>query len=276
MSVFDQMMDQYPITSEDERKNALHEVMQQIALAGLYRADFFKTAAFYGGTCLRIFHGLPRFSEDLDFSLLQNNEKFRLTPYFDAIKNEFSSLGRKVTITRKEKTKNTHVESAFLKDNTEIYSVKFSSEKQIKIKIEVDVNPPLGFETEQRLLLLPYSFMTRCFTLPYLFSGKMHALIFRKWQGRVKGRDWYDFEWYVKKNVPLNLHHFIARIRQFKSMPVQEFTPEDFKRLLKKKIESTQIQNVVADVRPFVKNQKELDIWSTEYFLQLVPLIKFE
>ncbi len=156
MSVFDQMMDRYAVTSEDDRRNALHEVMQQITLAGLYRADFFKNAAFYGGTCLRIFHELPRFSEDMDFSLLSQDNSFTLTPYFDAIQNEFYSFGRDVTITRKEKKKQTNVESAFLKDNTEIYSLKFASEKKIKIKIEVDINPPLGFETEQKLLLQPY------------------------------------------------------------------------------------------------------------------------
>ena len=276
MSVFDQLMDRYIINSEDDRRNALHEVMQHITLSGLYRAEFFKNAAFYGGTCLRIFHELPRFSEDMDFSLLKRDEGFTLVPYFEAIKNEFHSLGREVIITRKEKTRQTNVESAFLKDNTEIYALKFSSEKKVKIKIEVDVNPPLGFETEQKLLLQPYSFMTRCFTLPYLFAGKMHALIFRKWQGRVKGRDWFDFEWYAKKNIPLNLNHFLARVQQFKSLDIEDFTPEDFKKLLNEKIISTNIDQVIADVRPFVKNQQDLDIWSTDYFVQLVSFLKFE
>lgn len=275
-SVFDQMMDRYTIVSEDDRRNALHEVMQQITLASLHRADFFKNAAFYGGTCLRIFHNLPRFSEDMDFSLLSRDDSFTLVPYFDAIKNEFQALGREVIITRKEKTKQTNVESAFLKDNTEIYSLKFNSEKKIKIKIEVDVNPPLGFETEQKLLLQPYSFMTRCFTLPYLFAGKMHALIFRKWQGRVKGRDWFDFEWYVKKNIPLNLNHFLARVQQFKSLDIESFTPESFRKLLIEKIISTNIEQVIADVRPFVKNQQSLDIWSTDYFVQFVDFLRFE
>lgn len=276
MSVFDQMMERYTITNEDDRRNALHEVMQQITLAGLQRANFFKNAAFYGGTCLRIFHDLPRFSEDMDFSLLSQDDSFTLIPYFEAIHNEFHSLGRDVIITRKEKSKQTNIESAFLKDNTEIYSLKFSSEKKIKIKIEVDVNPPLGFETEQKLLLQPFSFMTRCFTLPDLFAGKMHALIFRKWQGRVKGRDWYDFEWYVKKNIPLNLKHFLARVEQFKSLDIKHFTQEDFKKLLTEKIWATNIDQILADVRPFVRDQQELNIWSTDYFLQLVNFIRLE
>lgn len=97
------------------------------------------------------------------------------------------------------------VESAFLKDNTDVYDVTFQTEKSIKIKIEVDTCPPLNFKTEQKLLLQPHSFMTRCFTLPDLFAGKMHALVYRAWKNRVKGRDWYDFEWYVRHNIPLDL-----------------------------------------------------------------------
>lgn len=88
-----------------------------------------------------------------------------------------------------------------------MYDVTFQTEKSIKIKIEVGTCPPLNFKTEQKLLLQPYSFMTRCFTLPDLFAGKMHALIYRVWKNRVKGRDWYDFECYVRHNVPLDFTH---------------------------------------------------------------------
>lgn len=171
-SVFDQMMGRYTIQTVDDRTNALHEVMQ----AGLYRAGFFNKAAFYGGTCLRIFHALPRFSEDLDFSLLQPDSNFTISDYFDAIVDEFKALGREVVISKKEKKKQSPVESAFLKDTTEIYNIHFQSTPSIKIKIEVDLQPPLGFSTEPKLLLLPFSFMVQCYTLPDLFAGKMHAM----------------------------------------------------------------------------------------------------
>src|SRR5690554_5717665 len=146
-TVFDQMMSRYTLQTEDDRINALHEVMQQIALAGLYRADFFNKAAFYGGTCLRIFHKLPRFSEDLDFSLLQPEKDFSLEHYFDAVIDEFKALGREVIISKKEKQQQSQVESAFLKDTTEIYNLSFQTAKHVKIKIEVDTEPPLGFST---------------------------------------------------------------------------------------------------------------------------------
>lgn len=276
MNVFDSMLSRYEIKTNDDYKNALHEVMQQIALAGLYRGGFFEHAAFYGGTCLRIFHQLQRFSEDMDFSLLQPNMEFKLEDYFTPIIDEFTALGREVVIIKKEKKNESTIESAFLKDDTEIYNLQFRTERNVKIKIELDINPPMGFSTESKLLLLPYSFMTRCYTMPSLFAGKMHALIFRKWNNRVKGRDWYDFEWYVRNNVTLDFEHFCERTRQFETPTIEPLTIEFFKILLKDKIADTNIDLVKADVKPFLKTPSEMNIWSTEYFTKLVDLIQFK
>lgn len=275
-TIFDQMLDRYVIHTNDDYTNALHEIMQQIALAGLYRGGFFNKAAFYGGTCLRIFYRLERFSEDMDFSLLQHDEHFTLEDYFEPITAEFKALGREVVIHKKEKKQPTNIESAFLKDDTAVYNLQFRTEQGVKIKIEVDVNPPTGFNTEHKLLLLPFSFMTRCYALPDLYAGKMHALLFRNWKTRVKGRDWYDFEWYVRNNVPLNFNHFCERTYQFGSLKRSELTIETFKQLLKEKIAITSIEMVKGDLRPFIRNQSEMDIWSTDYFFQLVDAIRFK
>jgi predicted nucleotidyltransferase component of viral defense system len=276
MSVFDQMLSRYEIRTNDDRINAHHEVMQQITLAGLYRGGFFDKAAFYGGTCLRIFYGMERFSEDMDFSLLQTDENFNLEYYFGTIINEFKALGRDVIINKKQKKNQTNIESAFLKDGTAIYNLQFKTERSIKIKIEVDTNPPLGFTTEHKLLLLPFSFMSLCFTLPGLYAGKMHALLFRNWKKRVKGRDWYDFEWYVRKNVILDFSHFSQRTKQYGTLSEQKLTHTNFKILLKEKISNTDIDMVKSDVSPFIKNREEMEIWSQEYFLQLVDMIQFK
>ena len=274
--IFENMLSRYEIRTKDDRTNALHEIMQQITLAGLYRGGFFDKVAFYGGTCLRIFYDLQRFSEDMDFSLLRPDENFRLEDYFDNIIAEFKALGRDVSITKKEKKTLTNVKSAFLKDNTEVYNLQFTTEKNIKIKIEVDTQPPLGFETEYKLLMLPFSFMVRCYALPDLYAGKMHALLFRNWKGRVKGRDWYDFEWYVRNNVPLNFNHLQQRTEQLNEIGEKEFSIDHFKEMLKERILNTDMNTVKNDVRPFVKNTSEMDIWSTDYFLQIVDLIQFK
>lgn len=275
-AIFDQMLSRYEIVTTEDKHNALHEVMQQITLAALYRTDFFDKAAFYGGTCLRIFHKLPRFSEDMDFSLLEKNDNFSLENYFDAITNEFKALGREVVIVKKAKKISTPIESAFLKDNSEIYNIEFQTQRSVKIKIEVDTNPPLNFKTEYNLLILPFSFMTHCFTLPGLFAGKMHAFLFRNWKTRVKGRDWYDFEWYIRNEYMLSFDHLKERCIQSGHVKDIDFTHDEFIKLLKNRIMVTNIELVKDDVKPFIKNIKDLEMWSTDYFLKLVDLIKFE
>lgn len=272
-NVFEQMLSQYQIVTDKDRRNAIYEVMQQIALAGLYRGGFFNKAAFYGGTCLRIFHKLDRFSEDMDFSLLASDEAFKFEEYFPAIIEEFNTLGRDVIIIKKDKQNFGKIESAFLKDDTQVYDVAFQTEKSLKIKIEIDIQPPLKFQTEQKLLLHPFSFMTRCFTLPDLYAGKMHALVFRTWKNRVKGRDWYDFEWYVRNGIKLDFIHLQERIREFNGIEVDK---EEFIELLKERLASTDIKMVKQDIEPFIKNSNNLEIWSNDYFLQLASMIKFE
>ena len=269
--IFDNMLSRYELATEQQKRNAIFEVNQQIILAGLYAGGFFESAAFYGGTCLRIFHGLQRFSEDMDFSLLAPDENFDFSKYFQPIVDAFALVGREVEITKKDKKSFGKVESAFLKDNTDVYDVTFQTEKSIKIKIEVDTNPPLNFTTEQKLLLQLHSFMTRCFTLPDLFAGKMHALVYRAWKNRVKGRDWYDFEWYVRNGVALDFAHLAERCKQFNG---EDITPELFKEKLIERLSTADIKQVKEDVLPFVRNPKELDIWSNDYFVQLAEMVR--
>ena len=271
--IFDNMLSRYELATEQQKRNAIFEVNQQIILAGLYAGGFFESAAFYGGTCLRIFHGLQRFSEDMDFSLLTPDENFDFSKYFQPIVDAFALVGREVEITKKDKKSFGKVESAFLKDNTDVYDVTFQTEKSIKIKIEVDTCPPLNFTTEQKLLLQPHSFMTRCFTLPDLFAGKMHALVYRAWKNRVKGRDWYDFEWYVRNGIELDFAHLAERCKQFNG---EDITPESFKEKLIERLSTADIKQVKEDVFPFVRNPKELDIWSNDYFVQLAEVVRIE
>ena len=271
---FERALQRYQINTAKDKQNAIYEITQQVVLAGLHRGGFFDKAAFYGGTCLRLFHQLPRFSEDMDFSLLTPDDKFVFENYFQPIIDEFDALGRKVEIKKKDKKVFGRVDSAFLKDNTDVYNVALQTEKTVKVKIEVDTQPPLMFHTEQRALTLPYTFMVRCFQLPDLYAGKMHALVFRNWKTRVKGRDWYDFEWYVRWQIPLDFKHLQERIREFNG---KEMSIEEFKAVLKDRLATTNIEDVKTDVRPFLKNNPhELDVWSNDYFLQLADRMVFK
>ncbi len=274
---------EYQPKTADDYKQALREIMQQLTLAGLSRSGFFSKAAFYGGTALRIFYGLDRFSEDLDFSLLQEDENFNLEYYLKFVEDEFLAQGMVVTIKTKHKSVVSAVESAFLKSETfwgeliletSVPGLGIKQNIGLKIKIEVDTKPPLGFETEEKLLLKPYSFYVKCFVLEDLFAGKMHALLFRKWGNNVKGRDWYDLEWYIKKGINLNLQHFLSRARDSSDWSKETISESEFKKLLTTRIENLNIEIAKKDVERFIQNPKVLQIWSKQYFLDLIKMLK--
>lgn len=278
-------IEEYNPRNEEEILSALREIMQEITLAALSRTEFFEKAAFYEGTALRIFYGLDRYSEDLDFSLLKPDSNFSIKPYFKAILDEFKSLGLTVRIKEKEKTKRTAIDSAFLKAETiwkEIVLediIKESgvrSNKTLKIKIEVDRQPALNFKTEEKLLVRPFSFYVKCFTKPSLFAGKMHALLFRNWKNRVKGRDWYDLEWYIKKGIPLDVNHFLTRAKDTNDWQDDSISKEQIIGLLDTKIKSVSFNSIKEDVVRFIPNDDVIDIWSPEYFTDLIEKIKFK
>jgi len=278
-------IEEYSPQNEEEILSGLREIMQEITLAGLSRTDFFEKAAFYGGTALRIFYGLDRYSEDLDFSLIKPDSDFSIEPYFKAVLDEFKSLGLTVSIKEKKRTKQTAIDSAFLKAETIwkeivlediIKETGVRSNKTLKIKIEVDRQPPINFKTEEKLLLRPFSFYVKCYAKSSLFSGKMHALLFRKWKNRVKGRDWYDLEWYVKKGIPLDVSHFLTRAKDTNDWQEDNISTEQIIKLLDMKIKSVSFSSIKEDVVRFIKNDDVLNIWSPEYFKDLIEKIKFE
>ncbi len=272
--VVEQMLQRVRGGSDAERSQALREVMQEIALAGLYRRGFFAKAAFYGGTCLRIFHQLPRFSEDLDFSLLQPKGDFSLQPYLQGLEEEFAALGIPVDVKVKRKTAQTAIVSAFLKTTTTIVQLAIGGSGMLKIKLEVDTDPPLGFSTEEQLLLQPYSCYVKAFCLPDLFAGKMHAVLYRQWQQRVKGRDWFDLEWYVRSGTPLHLDHLAVRAVQSGHWPGdQPFTAVTLETCLEERINRLDVANARQDIERFLTDATPLAIWSQDYFQQLARRI---
>jgi hypothetical protein len=262
---------EYNPQNQQQTFDAIREIMQEVTLAGLQRSGFFEKAAFYGGTALRIFYQLDRYSEDLDFSLLSIDPNFSFEPYFEAITNEFKALGMTISINEKKKNVTSSVESAFLKSDTVwkelvleevIPQVGLGNMPVIKIKIEVDKKPPLGFETEDKLLLRPFSFYIKCFTLPSLFAGKMHALLFRKW--------------YIKKGVPLDINHFLLRAQDTNDWKKSTISKEDILDLLKIKINTVNMNSVKEDIVRFIPDHTALDIWSQEYFSKLIQYLKFD
>ena len=284
-TVIEEMLKSYQVDNIYDRKNAMKEIMQEIVLCGLSRAGFFKEAAFYGGTALRIFYGLDRFSEDLDFSLEQINLDFDLCSYFPVLEKEVKAFGLNVEIQEKEKTKDSNIRSAFLKGNTKEHLLLFYADERIvgtvaknevvKIKFEVDTNPPAFATYEHKYRLLPVPYEIRLYDMPSLFAGKIHAVICRGWQSRIKGRDLYDYIFYLSKAVTVNQRHLRARLidRGYIS-EYQECTLEEIKMMLKNRFDSIDFLQARKDVEPFIRDTSVLDIWSSDFFKQITEGLK--
>ncbi|MBN2250196.1 MAG: nucleotidyl transferase AbiEii/AbiGii toxin family protein [Campylobacterales bacterium] len=283
------MLEKYDLSSAEKTYEALREILQEIVLLGLARGGFFDHALFYGGTALRILHGLDRFSEDLDFSLIKADPDFDLVKYEDIVVETLQSFGFDVQIELKENKG--AIRSAFLKGNTEQHLLnieapedivqKFGQGKLVKIKLEVDTHPPLDFNSEKKTLLTPSPFIVHSMTLPSLFAGKMHAILCRSWVSRPKGRDWYDLVWYISHGYELDLKHLTARLRQSCDWQKKQqlSLPETIDQvylleILKKRIEDLDINAAKRDVEVFISDRRVLDIWSKEFFTDLIEKIK--
>jgi predicted nucleotidyltransferase component of viral defense system len=266
---------------------ALAETVQSIALLGLWRGGFFADAAFYGGTALRLLYHLDRFSEDLDFSLAAPNPRFRLTPFLLPLQDEMKAFGFNVDIQAHQKKHNSPITSAFIKANTRIHLVKANLPKSVadrihreavcKVKLEVDIDPPLGADFEVAYIDEPVPFSLRAYSGPALFAGKMDAVLSRGWLNRVKGRDWFDFAFLVRKNIPLLLPHLEARLRQkgFYTLdaPLDEAS---CMQMIAQRIDSVDFEAAKADVLPFVPRAEDLDVWCRDYFQHVLKNMRFE
>ena len=271
------MLAKYPTASPVKSKHALKEVIQELTLHILSQTDFFIHAAFYGGTALRIFYGLDRFSEDMDFSLKMKNPDFTLKTYLPIIEKGLNSYGFEMQAEYKEKHHDSAVQSAFLKGNTLLHIVKITAlsppipgipnNELIKIKVEIDTNPPSGATFEQKFKLLPQPYSVLLYDKPSLFAGKIHALLCRNWKTREKGRDFYDYVWYLTEDTPLNLVHLEARMRQSGHWEGREaLTIASVTEMLLKRFALLDFSTVKEDVLPYITNNAVLDVWSKEFF----------
>lgn len=285
-TAIEQMLKNYQIENIYDQKNAMKEIMQEIVLCGLSRAGFFQKAAFYGGTALRIFYGLDRFSEDLDFSLVTADPDFDLTVYFPVLEKEVRAFGLHVTIQEKEKTKESNIRSAFLKGNTKEHLLLFYADEDlagsvarsevVKIKFEVDINPPeyAGFEHKYRLLPTPYE--VNLYDMPSLFAGKIHAVLCRAWKSRIKGRDLYDYVFYLSRGSAVNQKHLRARLLQsgFISEDVECTLPE-LRHMLYERFDTIDFRQAKQDVEPFIRDTASLNMWNADFFKQITAGLRF-
>lgn len=281
--VIDQMLEKYKLQSTEDYQLALREILQEIILLGLDRANFFEKAAFYGGTSLRILYGLDRFSEDLDFTLLKPDKSFKLDKYFSALEKELTAYGFHYNLERVEKSEDRLTESAFLKANTKLLFLKIKSTQTLapkiqqnellKIKFEVDVDPVTSFQTEIKTLYLPSVYTVKTLKLSSLFAGKMHAALLRNWRSRVKGRDFYDVQWYLARKTPLDRVYLEEKMKNSGALN-EGLTREILIDKFCKRVENVDWAQAKADVDKFIKDKNLIKLWSTAFFKELIQKIE--
>jgi len=273
----------YRPKSKEDYENAIKEILQELMLLGLDRAGFFERAAFYGGTALRIFYGLDRFSEDLDFTLLRPDKKFQLDKYFSSLKQELAAYNFDVELNRVEKSEDRLTESAFMKTSTQLVFLQINNAKslatkiphnqKIKIKFEIDILPATTFQTEIKTLFLPSPFTVNVLKQESLFAGKMHAALLRQWKDRIKGRDFYDVQWYLARKIPLDKKYLEEKMRQSKAInkPLTKMILIDH---FIQRVEAIDWENAKKDIFPFIKDKTQLNLWSASFFKDLIAKIE--
>jgi predicted nucleotidyltransferase component of viral defense system len=278
------LLENYNLKTQDDYEIALKEIVQLLALLGLWRSKFYEHASFYGGTALRLFHGLRRFSEDLDFSLVKQDEDFNFLPHLKAVEKEIESFGFKFSVEKIDKKIISPVESAFIKGNTRINLLcietgdniikSFHREQKIKIKLEVDTDPPPGSQHEVKTLLTPIPFSVKTFSRSDLFAGKMHAVLCRQWKSRVKGRDFYDLTWFIAQKIPCRIEYLKEKMIQTHHWEREdELDRSHLLQLLKEKFETVDFELAKRDVNPFIKDKQELALWRREFFFDIIKNI---
>lgn len=279
-NIIKRMLEKYKIENDNDKVNALKEVIQELMLSGLSRQGFFNEAAFYGEAALRIFYGLDRFSEDLDFALLETNLDFDIEKYFKGIEDEMSSYGFNMKISKKEKTKESNIDSAFLKADTKELIINFFPNdevknngfyKDIKIKFEIDINPPKGAEYEIKNKIMPYIHQVKLYDIPSLFAGKIHAILCRDWKTRTKGRDLYDYIFYMQKSSTVNMNLLKNKLIASNVLKESdEFNNDVLANMLIDKFNNINFEESKNDVYGFLhENIGQLDFWNKETFQDL-------
>lgn len=273
IKIIQERLDSYEAKSFQEEEMALREITQEAALHALYNTDFYKLAAFQGGTCLRILYSLNRFSEDLDFALIKQDMGFDFKNYQGLLKKELEAFGFDIEIIERKDTDST-IKSIFLKEDSigNILNLQFQKSdgrpKSIKIKLEIDTNPPIGAVVENKYHNFPLNFSVTTYELSSLFAGKLHALLTRTY---TKGRDWYDFIWYTDRNTEINfpfLRNTLIQAGPWSNSDIQ-VDKEWLHSQLRNKIAEIHWEDAVHDVRKFLKpyELKSLELWSKDFFL---------
>lgn len=277
-TILNDMIKDYDL-KKDNKINIAKEVIQKVCLSALSRTDFFTKISFMGGTSLRLFYDLDRFSEDLDFTFIKQNNNFNLSSYFDTIKSEFASLGIEVNISQKQKSNQNEVLDAYISTPASSFisslfgesKIKpFNKNELLKVKLEVDTKLLSSLKVTHKTILTPFPCNITLFDLPTIFSGKIHACLLRNWKNRVKGRDFYDYVFLLSHHIKPNMEFLKEKLINSGVINASdEFTLDELKSMLYKKFKQVNFQLAKDDVIEFINDTRKIELWSSEFFCDI-------
>lgn len=269
------------VDSVDSLLNVLREESQKLVLFSLSKTDFFNNVAFYGGTCLRIFHNLNRYSEDLDFAVTSPNIDINMDLYMQQCINDLKSFGLDAIVSTKPdydigEMRRRYIKISLYEIIKEYLKIEVNKEKLLSLKVKISTIYIDGAKYEQNVLMSPFLATIRCYDYQSLFAGKLNALILRNWRNREKGRDYYDFMFYLSHKVKFNLTYFKNKLSISKKENCSNVTLDEIKKMLKERFKDTNYESVISDIRPFVINSFPLESFKKELFIASVDHIECE
>ncbi|NPV14035.1 nucleotidyl transferase AbiEii/AbiGii toxin family protein [candidate division WOR-3 bacterium] len=252
------------IARREEKVHITREFLQLLVLKILDDKGYFKNLAFVGGTALRVLYGLRRFSEDLDFSLIAKKD-YDFDNLLEKVAYELTKAGFSLDI--KSSTEGA-VHSALLKFKDILFLLGLAHQKgqKLSIKLEIDSNPPRGWQTELSLVNKHFVFTVNHFDIPSLYATKLHACFFRKY---IKGRDFYDLIWYLGKKVLPNFELLNNAIEQTEHKRIN-LNKEDFNDFLRARLARVDFARVKKDVERFIEDKNELKLLNKDLILKLI------
>jgi predicted nucleotidyltransferase component of viral defense system len=239
--------------------NLLREYVQVLALRSLHESEAFAGISFQGGTALRFAFGLPRFSEDLDFSV-EDQRHYAPEAWMKKVKGDLALAGFHPSVNWNPRAA---VHKAWVRLAGVLHEAGLVAmrEQKLSIKIELDTRPPAGAVEEREVITRHRMFVVRRYDMASLMAGKIHALITRPY---AKGRDWYDLMWYLGHRPPQEPNLVLLQNALDQTQGKDAFRAEEWKQTAAGKLEDVRTEQLADDVRPFLEHPEDERLLTVE------------
>lgn len=254
------------VSDPGQALNRLREYLQAFVLRSFHESEAFRPLAFVGGTALRLLHGLPRFSEDLDFSLV-SADGYAGREWMAKVKRDLTLAGFEPEVTWNDRKM---VHTGWVQVAGILHDAGLSGMpgQKLAIKVEIDTRPPAGARCERRIVTRHVTFLLQHYDLPSLLAGKLHATLTRKY---AKGRDWYDLLWYLSQRPPVEPNLPLLQNALDQTQGPGRFDSRAWGALVRDRLGSIDMNAISSEVRPFLERPQDAALLTRDNLAGLLP-----